>query len=151
MREMTESIIVRLFESEGLGEVLFPIAPVSGGFLHRMYKVRTAMKSYAVKHLNPEIMRRPDAAENYRRAEKLEQIIAEAGIPVVPALMINGRKMLESDGEYFYVFPWQDGQITDWNHISALQCRQAGNIQGRIHALQPRRTARTDPVVSAVD
>lgn len=33
-----------------------------------------------MKHLNPVIMKRPDAMDNYRRAEKLEVILEEAGI-----------------------------------------------------------------------
>lgn len=36
---MTEERIVKLFRQTGLGTVLPPITPVSGGFLHRMYRV----------------------------------------------------------------------------------------------------------------
>ena len=147
---MIENTIARLFETSGLGTVLPPVSPVSGGFMHRMYRVNTAGRSYAVKHLNPGIMKRPGVMDNYRRAEKLEKIIEDAGIPVVAALTINGRKMQELDGEYFYVFRWQNGSITDWNNITPEQCRQAGTIQARIHALQPRRTDHHDPELSTI-
>ena len=50
---MIENTIARLFESKGLGAVLPPITPVSGGLMHRMYRVNTAGRAYAVKHLNP--------------------------------------------------------------------------------------------------
>ena len=143
--------IERLFSSKGLGEVLLPVIPVSGGFMHRMFRVNTANGSYAVKHLNPEIMKRPDVLSNYRRAESLEKILEEENIPIVPALIINGRKMQELDGDYFYIFHWQNGSITDWNHITAEQCRQAGNILGRIHALKPRVIDHTAPVPSTID
>ena len=56
---MIENTIARLFETSGLGTVLPPVSPVSGGFMHRMYRVNTADRSYAVKHLNPGIMKRP--------------------------------------------------------------------------------------------
>ena len=148
---MIAETIRKMFRTSGLGEVLLPVAPVSGGLMHRMYRVNTAGRSYAVKHLNPEIMKRPEAMGNYRRAEGLETILEEAGIPIVPALTVNGRKMQETDGEYFYIFHWQNGRITDWNHITPEQCRQAGNIQGRIHALQPRQTDHTEPVLSTID
>ena len=148
---MIENTITGLFESAGLGEVMPPVTPVSGGFMHRMYRVSTADQSYAVKHLNPVIMKRPDAMENYRRAESLERILEDAGIPIVPALMISGRKMQEYNGEYFYIFHWRNGRITDWYHITAEQCRQAGSIQGRIHALQPRKIVHTEPELSNVD
>ena len=148
---MTENTIARLFESCGLGEVLPPVLPVQGGFMHRMFRVNTAGGSYAVKHLNPDIMKRPGVMNNYRRAEELEQVLEDAGIPVVPAITVGGRKMQEMDGEYFYIFRWQNGRITDWFSISAGQCRQAGNIQGRIHALRPVNTARTEPELSRIN
>ena len=119
--------------------------------MHRMYRVNTADCSYAVKHLNPEIMKRPNVMENYRKAEALEKIIGDAGIPVVAALTINGRKMQEVENEFFYIFPWQNGSITDWNNITPEQCRQAGTIQARIHALQPRYTDHANPELSAVN
>ena len=148
---MTENTIVKLFQSCGLGEVRPPVLPVQGGFMHRMFRVTAADRTYAVKYLNPEIMKRPDVMNNYRRAEELEQILEDAGIPVVPAIAVGGRKMQELDGEYFYIFRWQDGRITDWFHISAEQCRQAGNIQGRIHALRPVYAAGTVPELSRID
>ena len=67
--------IEKLFNKLGLGIITSPIAPVSGGFMHRMYKVTACgtegSRSFAVKHLNPEIMKRPQAQANYARAEKL--------------------------------------------------------------------------------
>ena len=148
---MMEAMIAKLFETRGLGTVVPPVMPVSGGFLHRMYRVEAGGKTYAVKVLNPEIMKRPDAMENYRRAESLEGILEEAGIPIVPALVLHGRKMQELDSAYFYIFRWQSGRVTDWNNITADQCRQAGGIQGRIHAVRPGRASRTKPALSAVD
>ena len=148
---MNEETIIRLFESRRLGKVILPVSRVAGGFLHRMYRVDTDGQTFAVKHLNPGLMKRPGVMDNYRKAEKLEQILEDAGIPIVSALTIGGRKMQEADGEYFYVFRWQKGRITDWNNITPEQCRQAGKIQGRIHALQPLETAHREPELSAVD
>ena len=146
-----EKTISTLFESAGLGKVLPPVTSVSGGLMHRMYRVNTAGCSYAVKHLNPGIMKRPGVMDNYRKAEKLEQIIEDAGIPVVAAITINGRKMQKVDDDYFYIFHWQNGSITDWNNITSEQCRQAGGIQARIHAIQPRYTDHTVPELSAIN
>ena len=101
-----EKTIALLFQSLSLGKILPPVTPVSGGLMHRMYRVNTADRSYAVKHLNPEIMKRPNVMENYRKAEALEKIIGDSGIPVVAALTINGRKMQEVENEFFYIFPY---------------------------------------------
>lgn len=115
---MVENIIIKLFEDKNVGKVTLPITPVSGGFMHRMYRVDTTNKSYAVKHLNPVIMQRPGAKDNYKRAEALEKKLEEAGIPIVPATTIDGAKMQECQGEFFYIFDWKEGKITDWNNIT---------------------------------
>ena len=148
---MIEDKIVKLYMDKGLGAVRFPVSPVSGGFLHRMYRVDTETGSYAVKHLNPNVMKRPEALNNMKKAEALENVLEEAGIPIVPALMIGGSKMQIVEGDHFYVFPWQDGTITDWYNISADQCRIAGNIQGRIHAVAPKRVPKSEPELSSID
>ena len=144
-------MIGTLLASRGLGTLVSPVTPVSGGFMHRMYRAETAQGSFAVKHLNPEVMKRPEAMGNFRRAETLERILEDAGIPVVPALILGGCKMQELEGEYFYIFRWHDGSITDWNSITREQCRLAGNIQGRIHAVQPARETGKQPELSSVD
>lgn len=132
---MIENKIRNLFIKIGLGEIVSPIETVSGGFLHRMYKARTVGGVYAVKHLNPIIMKRPEAASNYETAEQLESILEEAGIPIVPALRFGNKKIQESGGDFFYIFHWHEGETTDWYHITPDQCLQAGSILGRIHAL----------------
>ena len=149
-----QNLISQLFETLSLGDVALPIVSVSGGFMHRMYKVCTANHTYAVKHLNSEIMKRPAAMDNYKKAERLETILEEAGIPIVPALTFDEKKMQELLGNYFYIFDWHDGKITDWNNITAEQCWKAGNIQGRIHAIETdcrETTAPTPPELSTID
>ena len=135
---MIEQKIKKLFEEVGLGSVESPIESVSGGLLHRIYKVHAGRKAYAVKHLNPLIMSRPNAVSNFAAAEKLEGIIEDAGIPIVPALSFGGRKMHQIDGDFFYVFDWHRGQTTDWYQITSEQCRLVGNLLGRIHVLNPK-------------
>ena len=150
-REVMMDTIVRLLEENGFGKVTSPISPVSGGLMHKMYKVDTQKGSFAVKHLNPNIMKRSEAMENYKKAEALERLLEDAGIPIVSAISVNGRKMLEFEENYFYVFHWQEGEITDWNHITTEQCRIAGTLQGRIHAIQSKIIAKPEPDVSNID
>ena len=141
----------QLFETLLLGDIALPVVPVSGGFMHRMYKVSTANHTYAVKHLNPEIMKRPAAMANYKKAEQLEAILESAEIPIVPALVFNGKKMQELQGNYFYFFDWHDGDITDWSNITPEQCRKAGNIQGRIHAIETKQSTSSAPELSTIN
>ena len=134
-----EGLLERLLRDRGLGNHIAVVESVSGGFMHRMYKVKTDRGIYAVKHLNSEIMKRPDAQENYARAEQIETILEKNNIPIVPALVLGGKKMQNIDGQFFYVFKWHKGQIADWNHITKEECYKAGNILGRIHAIEPRK------------
>lgn len=134
-----EGLLERLLRDRGLGNHIAVVESVSGGFMHKMYKVKTDSGIYAVKHLNSEIMKRPDAQENYARAEQIETILEKNNIPIVPALVLGGKKMQNIDGQFFYVFKWQKGQIADWNHITKEECYKAGNILGRIHAIEPRK------------
>ena len=148
---MIEDKIVKLLTDKGLGSARLPISPVSGGFLHRMYRVDTENGSFAVKHLNPNIMKRPEAMSNFKRADSLEKMLEDAGIPIVPAIVADGSKMQEYDGEYFYIYRWQNGRTTDWYDISPEQCRMAGSIQGRIHAVAPVRIPKPELVLSHMD
>ena len=146
-----KNIICKLFTQCGFGNVIDDIVLVSGGLMHKMYKVQTTRGTYAVKCLNPQIMKRPGVFENYARAEALEKILEENGIPIVPALAFDGKKMLESDGMYFYIFAWQNGHITDAGNISKEQCFKAGEILGRIHALDSQNVEPVEPELSEMD
>lgn len=146
-----EKLIADLMRKCGFGVVIFPIEPVSGGLMHRMYRVRTNSGIYAVKHLNPEIMRREGVHDNYDKAEKIECLLEKEDIPIVPALKVLGKKMQNVDGHYFYIFKWQDGHITDWNHISIGECHIAGNILGKIHAINPKNVSHQEPELSKIN
>ena len=129
--------IQALFTKYNLPKPEGDILPVAGGLMHKMFKVQTSSGSgaFAVKVLNSEIMKRPDAAKNYERAEKLEGLLETAGLPIVPALTFDGKKMQEFDGDFFYIFHWQEGSITDWNAITKDQCFVAGELLGRMHKI----------------
>ena len=143
--------ISKLMKRCGLGEVTAEIKPVPGGLMHRMYKVQTSSGIYAVKCLNPEIMKRKTARENYAVAEALEARLEKARIPMVAAMTLKGRTMQELDGDFFYIFPWQKGRITDANTVTAEQCRKAGELLGKIHAIDSKAVAPKAPELSEID
>lgn len=151
LEKNVEILINTLLTDCGLGTIILPIESVPGGYLHRMYKVTTDSGIYAVKHLNPEIMNRPDALDNFERAESIEYILEKAGISIIPAIVVNENKMQKVQGNYFYIFKWQEGNITDWNHISPMECFAIGDILGKIHAIQPRNIEHQPLDVSKID
>ncbi len=144
-------MITDLMKKCGLGEVLSQVEPVAGGFMHRMYKVKTDVGVYAVKHLNPEIMKREEAHDNFRRAEEIELLLEREKLPIVPAMVLSGKKMQEIAGNYFYIFRWQEGRITDWDNISLEQCHMAGSILGKMHGICPRNVAHKEPELSNIN
>ena len=121
-----------------LGTLTAPPVSLSGGFTHRMFRVDTTTGSYAVKLLNPEIMQRPDALDNYRAAEDGEALLEAAGLPILPAMTLGGRKMQCVNGQYLYVFDYFDGKPLQEADITPAHCAKIGAVLAKIHAIDRR-------------
>ena len=63
---------------------------VAGGLMHRMYHVYTDQGEYAVKLLNPDIMKRPEAFCNMINSEIVSNELKE-DIPLVAAKKFGER------------------------------------------------------------
>lgn len=74
-------LLGKICQQYGLGKPECPPVVLKGGFLHKMYSLFTPGGRYAVKLLNPYIMQRETAMENYRTAERLEAMLEEQGFP----------------------------------------------------------------------
>ena len=86
-----------------IGELISEPLPISGGLLHKMYRVATEKGLFAVKVLNPEIMKRPEALRNTIRSEKIAGALAEE-ISLVAALEFVGKQIHEWQGNYYMFF-----------------------------------------------
>lgn len=71
----------RLCEKYALGEIQGEAVPVTGGLLHRMYHVVTDRGNYAVKLLNQDIMKRPQALGNMVNSEYIAECMAKYRMP----------------------------------------------------------------------
>lgn len=137
-------------EALSLGSMLKEPEPLHGGYTHRMFDLTTDRGRYAVKLLNPEIMQRADAQENYRRAGRLEARLAEAGLPILPALERNGQTMQCVQGRHLFVFDYFDGKPLPDTAITPAHCRRIGAALARIHAID-RREAPPEPLPEPID
>jgi Ser/Thr protein kinase RdoA (MazF antagonist) len=117
-----------------LGEVLGATEAISGGLLHRMYAVETTRGKYAVKALNPRIMLRPTAMQNYIYSEQIAFIAANS-IPALPARRFNGTFMQEIDKQFYLVFDWVEGKTLKPNEINTAHCEKVGAILAGIHMM----------------
>lgn len=119
-----------------LGKIKGHVRAVSGGYMHKMYRMKTDRGEYAVKLLNPEIMKRQDVFDNFKLAEQLESRLEESQIPIVPALTFNGAKMQCIDHQYFYVFNWINAQALRLDKINEYHCARIGKTLAQIHGIE---------------
>ena len=127
---------VALCEQLNLGALTTEPIRLTGGLMHKMYKVVTASGVYAVKCLNPHVMARPTAAGNFAAAEELERKLEQTDLPLLPALTIGGRKMQEMDGAYCYVFPYFEGKALTEGNITPGHCAIVGEMLAKLHAVE---------------
>lgn len=133
-----------------LGQPTREPIPVSGGLLHRMFRLDAATGAYAVKLLNPTVMARPDALDNYRRAEALEALLEAHDLPVLSAIAVNGAKMLRLREQYAYLFPWFEGRMIRGRDVTARHAAAIGATLAGIHAVA-RRERQSQPEPLTVD
>ena len=127
--------ITELCMKYALGTITEEPKPVTGGLMHNMYHVSTDQGEYAIKVLNPDIMKRPAALTNMIHAELVSNALSNV-IPLVAAKTIQGKNIIEVDGSFFVVFDWLDGKSVFAPDISEYHCEQIGRMLGKIHAAQ---------------
>ena len=116
---------------------------LTGGLMHKMYRVDTDRGVFAIKLLNPFVMQRKTALENFARAERLESLMEQNGIPAVFALSFGGRKMQELGGQYFYVFDYYPGKALSADGVTEYHCEAIGRTLAKIHGIDRKEKAQS--------
>lgn len=111
------------------------ITKLTGGLMHKMFKVETDKDIYAIKILNPEVMKRKDAMDNFILSEKLSNLAFDNDIPVSNALVINNSFINKLDNTYYMVFKYINGNTLTDNEITISHCEKIGEILSKIHKL----------------
>jgi Ser/Thr protein kinase RdoA (MazF antagonist) len=117
-----------------LGEIVGRAQAISGGLLHKMYAVETYTGKYAIKALNPQIMRRPMAMQNFINSEQIADI-ASKNISAISAKRFNGVFMQEIDNQFYLVFDWVEGKSIKFDEINITHCEKIGAILLDIHRM----------------
>lgn len=130
---MMNTKLQSLCDTLGLGRMTEPPQRISGGLLHRMYRVCTDRGNYAVKALNPDIMARPEAPQNMIRSEQIAHALRNT-VPLAAALTYDGQALLLGDSDYYLIYPWLEGRSVFPPEITADHCRKIGALLGKIHA-----------------
>lgn len=126
--------IKKFCDTYQLGSVEAEPCAISGGLLHKMYRVETSQGVYAIKVLNPEIMQRPDALQNMINSEQVSHALAEV-VPMVAAKEFDGKHVVEFEGIWFMVFDWLSGASVFAPEITKGHCAKIGRVLGKIHAV----------------
>lgn len=116
----------------GLGSTIGEPRPLSGGLLHRVWRVQAAGGDYVVKAINPEIAARPGALASIENGERIGAAFSEV-VPAVAALAIGGRRLHALGGRWYAVYPWVDGHAVFPPEITAAHCAAIGDALGRMH------------------
>ncbi len=111
------------------------ITKLTGGLMHKMFKVETDKGTYCVKVLNPEVMARDTAYNNFVVSESVSNLAKKNNIPVSSALDIDGDYLKEYDDYYYMVFDYVNGKTLKDNEITIEHCKQIGGILGKLHNL----------------
>ena len=117
-----------------LGNVL-NITKLTGGLMHKMFKVETDKKTYCIKVLNLEVMKRKEAYDNFILSEKISNYAKEKGIPVSNAITINNNFINKFEDYYYMVFDFVNGKTLYDDKITVEHCKKIGKILANIHNL----------------
>ncbi len=116
----------------GLGAMIGKPQPLTGGLLHRVWRVKTAGGDCVVKAVNPEIAARDGALASIENGERIGAALSEV-VPAVAALDIGGRRLHALDGRWCAVYSWVDGRAVFPPAITAAHCAAVGDALGRMH------------------
>lgn len=114
-----------------------------GGHLHRMFAVTTERGRFAVKCLNPEVMARPEAWDNFIRSEEIARMAADV-IPACPAVLINGCPVVRLE-HCWMIFPHLDGRCVPNEEITSVMAYKIGEILAKIHGMTELSAVTADP------
>lgn len=135
---MERTIFEKICSKYKLGNLIESPRQLTGGFMHKMFSIFTDTGKYAVKLLNPYVMKRDDVMKNYNIAENLESILEQNNIPILPALSLDNAKMQRIDEQYFYLFEWYDGAALKSEEITEYHCDKIGEVLAGIHKIDKK-------------
>lgn len=117
-----------------LGTVI-NIKKLTGGLMHKMFKVETTTGTYAIKVLNPEVMSRSEAYDNFYLSESIANLAEKNGIPVLCAKTIANNFITKYEDFYYMVFDFIEGKTLTDDEITIEHCGKIGEVLAKIHSL----------------
>ena len=145
MQQMMNLICERF----SLGQTISEPVRLTGGLLHESWRLQTTTGSYVLKRLNPDIMRRPEARNNFKLSEDVA-MQASLYLEALPARRVNDQAVQTIDGSDYLLFDWVDGKTLSTEQIRPIHARHIGVQLGRLHSLSMATTGFSKPNTSSV-
>ncbi len=119
----------------GLGALHAGPLAIGGGRLHLIWRLTTERGIFAVKGLNPALIRKPGMRDAYRLSERIAAAMISQGVPAVAALACAGDPLQEVDDAVFMLYPWVDGEVLSSAPVEPARTGRIGTILAHMHAL----------------
>jgi len=136
-------------ERFSLGQTISEPVRLTGGLLHESWRLQTTTGFYVLKRLNPEIMRRSEARNNFKMSEDVA-MQASLYLAALPARRVNDQVVQTINGSDFLLFDWVDGETLSADQIRPAHARQIGVQLGRLHGLSVATTGFSQPDTSSM-
>lgn len=130
--ERMDTLLEKCVKKSGLGHLLEVPVQLSGGLMHRMFRVKTEKGIFALKLLNDEIMKRPQALRNMRLSERAAEELKNT-VPLAGAVQIQGAHVHCCHEHWFMIYPWLEGKSIFPPDIQPVHCAKIGQILADIH------------------
>ena len=128
-------IIKKLLKQCNLGVLIQVPLKISGGRLNRMYKVVTTNGIFAIKLLNPEVMKRKNAKNNHIFAETFSHLAKNSGVRSLPAMIIDNNVLQKFENYYFLIFDWFEGRALKNDELSCEKCKKIALEVSKLHKI----------------
>lgn len=137
----------RLCAVFGLGEPIYTPQAVQGGMLHRLWRLHTSHGVFAIKQLNPVIMRKVGIRNAYRLTERIAEAMSVRGVPAIVALKGegDGGTVQEIGDITCIVYDWIEGETLSIQAVEPERTLLMGVILAHMHGLSQQDFPELEP------
>lgn len=113
-----------VFEQLSLGYIQQPPEVITGGCSHLTYRVETDKDIYAVKVLNPKVLRFLGGIKLFKQRNILLEALINQGYPAVSAIYVD---------DNMAVYPWVAGQRVELKELHHKHLKQIASLVAKVH------------------
>lgn len=118
----------------GLGTPQGALAPVTGGFHHRVWRLQTDLGVFAIKQLAPDTdLADPQVVAHYNATEAAAEKFASLGIGAIHAISSAGNYLQLIAAVAYLVYPWTQARALEKDRLSRSHALEVARLLARMH------------------